>query len=56
MFSLNELTKVVAIYELPEIETSDDNVFGSLRFVIHVLRSSKGIYFPRVFRKELGSR
>ncbi|HHV48005.1 MAG TPA: hypothetical protein GXX56_03440 [Rhodocyclaceae bacterium] len=43
----------MAIYEIPEIETPDDNLFGSLRFVIHVLRRPKGVYFPRVFRKEL---
>jgi len=52
MFSLGDLTRLMATYELPEIETPDDSVFGSLRFVVQILRLPNDIYIPRVLRKE----
>jgi hypothetical protein len=52
MFNVGDLTRVVATYELPEIETPDDSVFGSLRFVVQVLRLPSGLFVPRVFRKD----
>ena len=52
MFSLSDLSMVVATYELPEIETPGDAVFGSLRFVVQVLRQPSGVYVPRVLRKD----
>jgi len=52
MFPLTDLTRIVATYELPEITTPDDAVWGSLRFVVQILRLPTGAYVPRVLRKE----
>jgi hypothetical protein len=52
MFLLSDLVKVVATYELPEIETPEDAIFGNLKFVVQVLRRPNGVYIPRVLRKE----
>lgn len=52
MISAKTAFKLVGTYELPEIETPDDAVFGTLKFVVQVLRDSNGRYFPRVLRKD----
>lgn len=52
MISAKTAVKLVGTYELPELETPDDAVFGTLKFVVQVLRGSNGKYFPRVLRKD----
>jgi hypothetical protein len=51
-YSERELTQLVSIYELPEFETPDDSVFGSLQFVLQTIRFSNGLYSVRLLRKE----
>ena len=51
-FDQSVLTKIVATYELPPIETPQDDVFGSLRFVIQVIQLPSTQYAARVLRKE----
>lgn len=52
MFSFDRLTKIISTYELPEIETPEDALFGSLHFVIQVLQRPNGSYFSRLLRKD----
>ena len=49
--SLSDLSKVVATYELPEIEPADPEE-DSLRYVIQIFRNAEGKYTPRVMRWE----
>lgn len=52
MLSLETLSKIVACYELPAITTPDDEVFGSIRLLIEVVKAADGSYGVRVFRIE----
>lgn len=52
MILARDLTQLVATYELPEVQTPDDEVFGGLKFIIQVLRLPTGAFVPRVMRKD----
>jgi hypothetical protein len=52
LLSINSLTKIVATYEVPDIETPDDSVFGSLKFLIQIGKKPTGKFAPRVLRKD----
>lgn len=49
---IDKLTKLVSVYFVPEIETPDDDVLGSLKFSIHVFQGPNGFYTPKVLRKD----
>jgi len=52
MIPLDAVAKIVATYELPSINTQQDEIFGALRFVVQILQLPSGKYAPRVLRKD----
>ncbi|MBL8357465.1 MULTISPECIES: hypothetical protein [Delftia] len=52
MLSIDDLSEVMSTYELPNIETPDDGVFGSVKIAIQIIRKGNGKFYPRIMRRE----
>ena len=52
MIRTSDLSRVLDTYEIPDIETAEDAVYGPLKLVIEIVQRPNGTLFPRLLRKD----
>ena len=52
MIKIENLEELVSVYDLPYIETPDDNIFGPLKLSIQIFKKANGKFYPKIIRRE----